>query len=215
MYESDICIIEGCDRPRDKKQNRKICQMHRTRYSRHKSYDLPEKNKLPEGIYKICKIHGELKESEVYRTESYKWAQCLACKKISNEKFKEKNPKRDTNALRAHYYSNNGEFKLCKEKYKSMLEEQNHVCAICKNHECNKSVKRRLSIDHCHKTKKIRGLLCNKCNISLGLIKESIVTLEDAIDDINNNQIYLSGLGHFKNDIKTLQAAIDYLKKHQ
>lgn len=35
--KSDICIINGCDRIRDKKQNRRICQMHRVRYGHYES----------------------------------------------------------------------------------------------------------------------------------------------------------------------------------
>jgi len=187
MNKSDICIVNGCDRVRDKKQNRKICQMHRVRFGRHKSYDLPEKQKLPEGVVKICKIHGELTESEVYTSKSYVWPQCLACKKISNDKFKDKNPDRDTNILKSNFYANNGAFKLNKLEYAKLLDEQNNVCAICKKPEyiINGKINRipkRLSIDHCHKSGKIRGLLCHRCNVSLGSFNDSIETLQSAID---------------------------------
>jgi hypothetical protein len=193
MNMSEICIIDGCDRLRDKKQNRRICQMHRVRFSRHKSYDLPKKEKLPLGIAKICRIHGELKEDQVYSSKSYVWPQCLACKKISNDKFKEKNPNRDTNILKNNFYANNGSFKLSKEEYKKLLEYQNNVCAICKNPEyiINGRINRvpkRLSIDHCHKTGKIRGLLCHRCNVSLGSMNDSVETLQAAIDYLNNNK---------------------------
>ena len=191
--KSEICIVDGCERIRDKKQNRKICQMHRVRWGRHKSFDLPEKEKLPSGIVKICKIHGELTESETYKTESYIWPQCLACKKISNDKFKEKNPKRDTNSLKSHYYANRGQFKLSKDEFTKLLDKQNNVCAICTKPEQIISgrinrVPKRLAIDHNHNTGKIRGLLCHHCNVALG---------------------------SFKDSIETLQAAIDYLKQHQ
>jgi hypothetical protein len=220
MKDKDICIVEGCENIRDKKQNRRICQMHRTRYSRYKSYDLPEKEKLPNGIVKICKIHGELTELDTYKTDSYIWPQCLACKKISNDKFKARNPNRDTNSIKKYFYVKKGNIKLSKDEYQNMLIKQNYVCAICSNPEnaikanSDKIIKR-LSIDHCHSTNKIRGLLCNKCNISLGLINESLETLQAAIANIKNNKIYLSGLGHFPNCTKTLQSAIEYIKKHQ
>jgi len=45
-----------------------------------------------------------------------------------------------------------------------MLDEQGHGCAICKS----KPQKRSMSIDHNHKTGKVRGLLCDSCNLSLG-----------------------------------------------
>jgi hypothetical protein len=50
------------------------------------------------------------------------------------------------------------------EIYYEMLEKQGHRCAIC-NAE---SKRRAMNIDHDHKTKKVRGLLCDGCNLSLG-----------------------------------------------
>jgi hypothetical protein len=49
------------------------------------------------------------------------------------------------------------------EHYENLLANQNGVCAICGNPPTDK----RLSIDHCHATKKIRGLLCYRCNTGL------------------------------------------------
>lgn len=45
---------------------------------------------------------------------------------------------------------------------KELFIKQNKCCAICKKPE--KSFKRRLSVDHNHRTGKIRGLLCYRCN---------------------------------------------------
>lgn|SRR5574343_135257 len=58
-------------------------------------------------------------------------------------------------------------------QYESMLKNQNNVCKICKNPESLKLRKRinKLAVDHCHKTGKIRGLLCFKCNVSLARIE--------------------------------------------
>jgi hypothetical protein len=55
-------------------------------------------------------------------------------------------------------------------------KKQNNKCAIC----CKKFIKTP-SVDHCHKTKKVRGLLCFRCNSMLGLSKENINTLKNAI----------------------------------
>lgn len=38
-------------------------------------------------------------------------------------------------------------------------------CEVCKSSD-------RLHIDHCHKTGKIRGVLCNYCNLALGILKD-------------------------------------------
>lgn len=53
--------------------------------------------------------------------------------------------------------------KLSDEEYEAMLIHQTNGCAIC--HRPPKT--RRLNIDHDHKTGKIRGLLCHRCNRGL------------------------------------------------
>jgi hypothetical protein len=72
--------------------------------------------------------------------------------------------------------------------YDDLLKKQNGVCAICEKPETavirNKRV--RLAVDHDHTKGIIRGLLCMMCN---------------------------HGIGRFKDDIKILQRAIDYLNK--
>ena len=69
-------------------------------------------------------------------------------------------------------------------EYNKMLEEQNEVCAICKQPEvaidCNGKI-RILAVDHCHKTMKVRGLLCNKCNLALGHVEDDIEILRAMI----------------------------------
>ena len=56
------------------------------------------------------------------------------------------------------------------DDYNKMLIEQNHVCIICGNSEKDK----RLAIDHNHKTGRVRALLCQNCNMSLGYIENYI-----------------------------------------
>lgn len=70
-----------------------------------------------------------------------------------------------------------------KFKYEVMLLQQDGKCAICK-----RAPDRRLGVDHCHKSGKIRQLLCNTCN---------------------------AGLGNFHDDIELLKLATQYLIKHQ
>jgi len=55
----------------------------------------------------------------------------------------------------------------------------NPNCNICKT-----PIKRgkKFHIDHCHKTGVVRGALCNKCNVGIGLMQENPVVLQSAID---------------------------------
>ena len=67
--------------------------------------------------------------------------------------------------------------------YDKMYEDQNGKCAICKK---EKTIKNNFYVDHCHKTKKVRGLLCMRCN---------------------------SGIGYFKDNTQLMKKAIEYLKE--
>jgi len=59
---------------------------------------------------------------------------------------------------------------LTQEEYEQMLMKQKGVCAICNKpqHTKRKGKLLPLFVDHCHKTGKVRGLLCNACNRMLG-----------------------------------------------
>ena len=58
------------------------------------------------------------------------------------------------------------------EQYNEMLKRQNGVCKICKSEN-----NRRLCVDHCHKTGRIRGLLCDNCNKAMGILGDDPVRL--------------------------------------
>lgn len=69
-------------------------------------------------------------------------------------------------------------FKITLNDYNLMLRDQNNVCVICS--KLNKDGKN-LYVDHCHKTLKVRGLLCGNCNTALGLFKDDPIILTSAI----------------------------------
>ena len=62
--------------------------------------------------------------------------------------------------------------------YETRLAAQEGVCAICKRLNVNG---KELNVDHCHVTKIFRGLLCDRCNLVLGLIYDDVETLYAAI----------------------------------
>lgn len=65
-------------------------------------------------------------------------------------------------------------------QYQKILEEQNHKCFICEEEE--PADNRILSVDHCHNTGRVRGLLCSNCNTALGKFKDDISLLTRAIE---------------------------------
>ena len=61
-------------------------------------------------------------------------------------------------------------YSLSLEEYQKLLDEQHSCCRLCgkPSWEC----RRRLVVDHDHKTGKVRGLLCTTCNILVGFIEK-------------------------------------------
>jgi hypothetical protein len=75
-------------------------------------------------------------------------------------------------------------YDLSLEEYSRMLHAQNYVCAICEKPEIrtgNNGKPVALHVDHDHKTGRVRGLLCYKCNSALGGMEDSQDTFRAAI----------------------------------
>lgn len=109
---------------------------------------------------------------------------CVACGKES--KLKHKGKYRETEKK---WFLNNKErlqidarkrmYGLTQEDYEKILNEQNYCCAICNN---KLDLGRLTHVDHCHKTNKVRGVLCNVCNLGIGKFRDSCELLQNAIN---------------------------------
>jgi len=80
--------------------------------------------------------------------------------------------------------SNIAKYGITPEQFFAMVKEQDNRCKICKR----EAGKRRLHIDHCHTTGKIRGLLCSPCNTSLGGFRDDPELLRAAIQYLEENR---------------------------
>ena len=79
---------------------------------------------------------------------------------------------------------------LTLQDYEDMVEAQEGVCAICGEPETQISrwgTPILLSVDHDHKTNKVRELLCRHCNVLLGMCREDIEVLLNAISYIEKH----------------------------
>lgn len=74
-------------------------------------------------------------------------------------------------------------------EYRKLFKAQNGKCAICRKPQTEVFGKtgetKRLCVDHCHKTNRVRGLLCSHCNRALGKMQDSKELLQAAIDYLN------------------------------
>ena len=121
-----------------------------------------------EGIDTICVICNRLRVKEWRKTNPEK--RKIQLKKESKQEY----------SRSKHYRINYG---ITLTAYNDMFAQQEGCCAICKEHQSN--LKKRLSVDHCHTSGKIRKLLCQNCNTLLGMAKDNTEILKNAISYLN------------------------------
>lgn len=85
----------------------------------------------------------------------------------------------------ARNYQLKRDFGITLDEYNKMLANQNNKCKICllDSSQFNKV----FAVDHCHSTLKIRGLLCGPCNAAIGLLKDDVKLLQNAIVYLEKN----------------------------
>lgn len=148
-----------------------------------------------------CKLKKSLDEFfyRAYGSKDNRMSCCKECKTKLIYKWREKNPEKWLAYVRKRYfldkesgqilnqlsrsptkksiYKRRTRYGITETQIQGLLVKQSNKCAICfKNFINNK-----FQVDHCHKTNKIRGLLCHRCNFGLGCFGDNIVNLHQAI----------------------------------
>lgn len=129
----------------------------------------------------------------VVRTDApSKWAiKCNVCGKEhiqSAREIKRNHRSRNCEAFKPYNWSGleredaimRRQYGISMEQFNLLLSMQNGGCAIC-----GKSIdllRRRMNVDHCHETKKVRGILCTGCNTGLGHLGDSVEGLNRAVE---------------------------------
>lgn len=144
---------------------------------------------------RVCKECGKEKPIKNFhpkksklRGKTYTNVRCNICANKKDKKYKqtlteEQKIKRKDTKLKWHYG-------IGFNTYRELYDKQEGACAICKKQHTLLT----LHVDHCHKTGKVRGLLCNYCNPGLGYFKDSEALLANAI-------IYLRETKEHNNEI--------------
>lgn len=135
------------------------------------------------------------RQVEVVRSRELRKDPEIAAKRRANEKrWREANPekvkaKNERNYERLKINRRNSQLRILygitHADYEALLESQGGACAICGATSPRKTNKKHFSVDHCHDTGKVRGILCDPCN---------------------------NGLGRFNDDPQLLRSALEYLE---
>ena len=100
---------------------------------------------------------------------------CSECKLIRMRADRAKNPQKYLQYYKTSHRRK--KYNLEPHEYDKLMQDSNNLCMICKSPPGRKS----LHIDHDHKTGKVRGLLCQKCNVGLGNFNDNVDLLNKAI----------------------------------
>lgn len=119
---------------------------------------------------KACIDCGIPQPEDQFRGRRY----CYTCEKKRKRNRYTYESTRDLN-LRMNYG-------ITLAEYNVLLESQGGVCAACGGKEMVRPGRSKraadstpmLNVDHCHRTGKIRGLLCSGCNQALGNLNDDI-----------------------------------------
>ncbi|MGW0930676.1 endonuclease VII domain-containing protein [Streptomyces sp. NPDC002644] len=113
--------------------------------------------------YRLCSRCGKRRAARFF--SGPRGRICNTCSKSSRSKASHENRVTDT-------------YGLGPGEYDQLFESQGGRCAICGG-----TRRQRLSVDHCHKTGTVRGLLCRMCNGRLlTAARDNPQTLRNAAD---------------------------------
>lgn len=124
----------------------------------------------------VCKLIKPASEFYNSHTSGKRYGkhQCKVCERSRSQTRYRKNAKR----MKETRYGKTIQrlYGITQSEYDDRWIAQNGLCPVCHQKPNDK-----LHIDHCHKTGKVRGLLCRKCNLGLGYFEDDILRLENAI----------------------------------
>ncbi len=150
----------------------------------------------PEDVEKV-KLSNSLQNKDYYERNKQR-LQDLARARMSeyrkenpeaNRDYRLKNFEKVKKTKKAYDVANKKRFKdlnrekrygLTAEQFNYMFNCQNGLCAIC-------NVLSAICVDHCHKTGKVRGLLCHPCNTAIGFMKDDVSRLKSAMEYLQKN----------------------------
>jgi len=75
-------------------------------------------------------------------------------------------------------------YRITPEDYGKLYASQYGGCAIC-GASIPEEWEKGVHIDHCHESKKVRGLLCPNCNVGLGMFNDDVGLLSKSIEYLN------------------------------
>jgi hypothetical protein len=157
---NETCLTEGCGRPPRSKTKPGYCAPCQSRASYHR--------KNPGAPSREIGYHGKWLGVECSVVDCSGQA---AAKGLCRACYQKQNPyKKDPASARAHRIKHR--YGITVAQYEEMVFERDNRCDVCGCKPSKTNTRAhwvgKLCIDHCHDTGRVRGLLCNDCNLAVG-----------------------------------------------
>lgn len=133
---------------------------------------------------KTCNRCGKTKTLDSFHTyrnnelRSY----CKSCHNEYNKQWRKRNKRKHSEQNLKHQlrWKLKNIYNATIEDYEYIVNRSGGLCEICKKET-------KLYIDHDHITGKLRGMICNSCNLGLGKLGDSVKALELALEYLKRN----------------------------
>lgn len=149
-------------------------------------------------VVKVCRCCGikaitqeDLKLFKPRPTRKYGFDSiCIECEK-TNRRYENLSEK-SLNSIKARKYRERlKKYNLTENMYSALVQTAGNKCQIC-DVSFNKT---RVCIDHCHLTGKVRGLLCDSCNTSIGKLGDTSSSVYKAYKYLHSFEVSNVGAG--------------------
>lgn len=145
---------------------------------------------------RLCRRCGESKNRDEFHKASRRkdglqtW--CKVCQAESHAAWVATNRGR-ANEISRRSYANKGRegqrarlYGMAPGEYAALFERQDGRCAVCRAPDGE--VYNGLHVDHCHRTRRVRGLLCALCNTAIGKFKDDPALLRRASEYLEESK---------------------------
>ena len=154
------CLTEGCERPTRAKTKPGLCAACMSKRSYHR--------RNPQAPYLPIGHHGKWKGT---KCSEHGCERAVASRGLCAMHYrKEYIPKKSSEAARKHRIKSR--YGITAERYDEMVQERGNRCDVCGQPPTASNTRAhwnaKLCIDHDHATGRVRGLLCNDCNLAVG-----------------------------------------------
>lgn len=153
--------------------------------------EFPKNKGTSSGLNAQCRVCSSKKHAIYYRMNKSKIQDSHRRWRLNNpethrargRRWTRKNPEK---AKAMYVRSDHG---ISMDEFQKMHDSQKGLCKVCSKPEraIYRGKTRSLCIDHNHKTGKIRGLLCHRCNVALGLLEDDFRIVESLLEYIKND----------------------------